>query len=92
MPKAVVAQLFGLSLSSAKRYARVAQRGASLTPRKGDGRPPKSDETTRKLLQEAVKERPTANVYEGCFLQSTTGKSLSSFTLKRLLKRMGFSK
>ncbi len=92
MPKAVAAQLFGVSLSSTKRYARVAERGASLTPRKGGGRPPKSDETTRKLLEEDVKERPAATVYERCcFLQSTTGKSLSSSTVKRLLKRMGFS-
>lgn len=92
MLKAVPAQLFGVSLSSAKRYVRVAERGASLTPKKGGGRPPKTDETTRKLLEEDVKECPAATVYERCcFLQIITGKSLSSFTLKRLLKRMSFS-
>ena len=91
--KSAAARLFSVSLSSVKRYTRVAERGASLAPRKGGGRPPKADETTRKLLEEDVKERPAATVYERSrFLQSTTGKSLSLSTVKRLLKKkMGFS-
>src|SRR5215204_5859955 len=91
--KSAAARLFGVSLSSVKRYVRVAQRGASLAPRKGGGRPPKVDETVTKLLEEDVKERPAATVHERCrFLQSIMGKSLSLSTVKRLLKKMGFSK
>ena len=41
MSKAQAAHLFGVSLSSVKRYARMARRGSSLTPKKGSGRPPK---------------------------------------------------
>ncbi len=41
MSKSAAARLFGVSLSSVKRYARLAERGESLTPRKGGGRPPK---------------------------------------------------
>jgi len=37
--KSEAAHLFGISLSSVKRYARLANRGESLTPRKGGGRP-----------------------------------------------------
>jgi transposase len=37
------ARLFGVSLSSVKRYVRIANRGSSLEPRKGGGRPPKTD-------------------------------------------------
>jgi len=89
MSKSAAARLFGVSLSSVKRYARMAQRGASLAPRKGGGRPPKTDE---KLLEEDVKERPTAAVSERRrFLERTTGKSLSDSTVKRLLKRLGYS-
>ncbi len=92
MSKSSAARLFGVSLSSVKRYARIAEQGASLAPRKGGGRPPKADETTRKLLEDDVKERPAATVYERCrFLQSTTGSSLSLSTVKRLLRKMGFS-
>jgi hypothetical protein len=52
--------LFGVSLSSVKRYLRIAKRGASLEPRRGGGRPPKPDETLEKLLKEDVEERTAA--------------------------------
>ncbi len=92
MPKSAAARLFGVSLSSVKRYARIAQRGVSLAPRKGGGRPPKIDRTTQKLLEGDVEERPAATVAERCrFLKRTTGKVLSASTVKRLLKRLGFS-
>jgi transposase len=92
MSKSAAARLFGVSLSSVKRYARMAQRGASLAPRKGGGKPPKTDETDEKLLEEDVKERPTATVSERRrFLERTMGKSLSDSTVKRLLKRLGYS-
>jgi len=90
--KSAAARLFGVSLSSVKRYARMAERGTSLAPRKGGGRPPKADETTRKLLEEDVKERSALTVKERRrFLEHATGKALSDSTVGRLLKRMGFS-
>jgi transposase len=91
--KSEVARLFSISLSSVKRYTRLASRGEPLTPRKGGGRPPKADELTRKLLEEDVRTRPAATVEETRhFLQTIAGKSLSEPTLRRLLKRMGFSR
>ena len=90
--KSAAAHLFRVSLSSVKRYMRIAGRGDSLAPRKGGGRPPKTDETTRRLLEEDVHERPAATISDRRrFLQSITGKSLSVSTVKRLLKKMGFS-
>ena len=90
--KSAAARLFGVSLSSVKRYTRMADRGTSLAPRKGGGRPPKADETIRKLLEEDVKERPAATVKERrTFLEHATAKALSNSTVGRLLKRMGFS-
>jgi transposase len=91
--KSQVARLFGVSLSSVKRYTRLASQGESLTPRKGGGRPPKADETTRRLLEEDIRKRPAATVKERRqFLESFAGKSLSESTLRRLMKRMGFSR
>ena len=58
--KSAAARLFDVSLSSVKRYAKKANQGASLEPRKGGGRPPKVDETTEKLLEEDVYKRPAA--------------------------------
>ena len=91
--KSEAARLFGISLSSVKRYTRLAYRGESLTPRKGGGRPPKADQMTRKLLEEDIRTRPAATVEERRrFLMRFAGKSLSEPTLRRLLKRMGFSR
>ncbi len=91
--KSQAARLFGISLSSVKRYARLSSQGESLTPRKGGGRPPKADETTRKLLEEDIRRRPAATVADRRhFLESFSGRSLSEPTLRRLLKRMGFSR
>lgn len=73
MSKSAAARLFGVSVSSVKHYARIANRGASLEPRKSSGRPPKADEIIRRLLEEDVKECPTATVSETQFLGS--GKS-----------------
>ncbi len=91
--KSEAARLFGISLSSLKRYTRLAFRGEPLTPRKGGRRPPKADGLTRKLLEEDIRPRPTATVEDRRhFLQTIAGKSLSEPTLRRLLKRMGFSR
>jgi transposase len=91
--KSEAARLFGISLSSVKRYTRLASEGESLTPRKGGGRPPKADDATRKLLEEDIRTRPAATVRERRhFLESFAGKTLSEPTLRRLLKRMGFSR
>jgi len=93
MSKSATARLFGVSLSSVKRYARISERGASLTPRKGGGRPPKADQSTRRLLEADVQERPTATISERRrFLEHATGKALSYSTVGRLLKRLGFSR
>ena len=91
--KAHAAHLFGISISSVKRYARMARRGRPLSPRKGTGRPPKIDERAAKLLEEDVKERPAAAVaHRRRFLEHFTGEPLSDSTVRRLLKRLGFSR
>ena len=92
MSKSAVARLFDVSLSSVKRYARIASRGVSLEPKRGGGRPPKVDQTAEKLLEEDVHKRPAATVFERRrFLERLTGKSLSNSTIRRVLKRLGFS-
>jgi transposase len=91
--KSQAAGHFGISLSSVKRYVRLANQGESLAPRKGGGRLPIADETTKRLLEEDISKRPTATVAERRqFLMSFAGKTLSEPTLRRLLKRMGFSR
>ena len=91
MSKSGAARLFEVSLSSVKRYARLADQGASLEPRKGGGRPPKVDQTTEKLLEGDVEQRPTATISERRrFSERPTGKTLGDSTIRRVPKRLGF--
>ena len=93
MPKARAARLFGISLSSVKRYARMASQGRTLVAKKRPGRAPKIDGSASKLLEEDIRERPAATVKERRrFLEHLTGKSLSEPTIRRWLKRLGFSR
>ena len=93
MSKSQAARLFSISLSSVKRYVRLANQGESLAPRKGGGRPPKADQATKRLLEEDIRKRPAATVSERRhFLERFAGKTMSEPTLRRLLKRMGFSR
>lgn len=92
MSKSGAARLFEVSLSSVKRYARLVKQGASLEPRKGGGRPPKVNQTMEKLLEEDVEQHPTATISERRrFLERLTGKRLGDSTIRRVLKRLGFS-
>ena len=93
MPKTEAARTFGVSLSSVKRYRRLAFREEPLAPRKGGGRPPKADAATARLLEEDVARRPYAAARERAdFLRTMSGVGLSESTIRRLLhKKLGFS-
>jgi transposase len=92
MPKAQAARLFDVSLSSVKRYSRTARQGGSLKPRKSTGRPRKVDEKAQVLLERDVEERPSATIGQRRrFLEHVTGRELSYSTVRRLMKRLGFT-
>jgi transposase len=92
MPKAQAARLFDVSLSSVKRYSRTASKGGSLEPRKSPGRPHKIAEKGQLLLEKDVEERPSATISQRRrFLEHITATTLSDSTVRRLMKRMGFS-
>jgi transposase len=92
MPKAQTARLFDVSLSSVKRYARTASQGGSLEPAKSPGRPHKVDEKAKVLLEKDVEERPTATTSQRRrFLEHLSGTTLSDSTVRRLMKRLGYS-
>jgi transposase len=93
MSKSETARLFGVSLSSVKRYVGMASSGEALAPKKRPGRAPKVDQSTKRLLDEDMKERPAATITERIrFLESVTGKRLSYSTIRRALKRLGWSR
>jgi transposase len=93
MPNSEAASLFGVSLSSVKRFARLERQGDSLAPRKPPGRPPKSNDTIRRLLSEDLTDRPAATASERRrYLEQMTGVCMSDSTVRRLVRRLGHSR
>jgi transposase len=92
-PKARVARTFGVGLSTVKRYAGRAERGEDLIPRKSPGRRRKVDETSERLLERDLDERPTATLPERReLLARVAGVEVSDSTVSRAIRRMGFSR
>ncbi len=58
MGQSETAHLFGVSLSSVKRYLRKFRRGESLSPGKAPGKRLIIDQPTQRLLEEDLKVRP----------------------------------
>jgi transposase len=91
--KSETARSFGVSRSSVKRYAKLAEQGRSLAPKKRPGSKPKMDETARRLLEADLEERPAATLSERReFLRRVAGLSVSESTVSRMLRRLGWSR
>jgi transposase len=89
MGKSEAARTFSVSLSSIKRYAKLAEEGRSLAPKKRPGSKPKLDERTSKLLEEDIKERPFITLQKRCeYLRALASVEISRSTMCRSLKRM----
>jgi transposase len=89
MGKSEAARTFSVSLSSVKRYAKLAEEGRSLTPKKRPGSKPKLDERASKLLEEDIKERPFITLQQRCeYLCSIASLEVSRSTMCRAIKRM----
>ena len=90
MSKAEAARIFGVGISTVKRYAAKAQRGEPLEPGKAPGKHSKMDEQLRKLLEEDLKERPFVTLRERCdYLEAISGVSVSRSTMCRAIARIG---
>jgi transposase len=91
MNKSEAARVFGVSLSSVKRYAKAVSEGRSLSPGKAPGKRPLLDEKAKRLLEAGVEERPFAKLSDRReYLQKVAGISVSESTLSRALRKMGF--
>ncbi len=64
MGQSEAARLFGVSLSSVKRYLRKFRQGGSLSPGKAPGKRPIIHEPAQRLLEEDLKERPFVTLQE----------------------------
>ena len=90
MSKAEAARIFGVGISTVKRYVAKAQRGEPLEPGKAPGKQPKMDERLRKLLEEDLKERPFVALQQRCdYVEAISGVSMSRSTMCRAIARIG---
>ena len=91
--KSDAARLFGVSLSSVKRYARTAREGRPLTPKKNPGKRPEIGKSALALLEADLEERPAATLSQRRrFRQDVTGVLVSNSTVSRVLRRFGYTR
>jgi transposase len=93
MNKSEAARAFSVSRSSVKRYAKLAEEGLPLAPKKRPGSKPKVDERAKRLLEADLQERPAATLSERReYLGRVSGLWVSESTLSRMLRRLGWSR
>ena len=93
MTKTEAARTFGVSRSSVKRYAKLADEGRPLAPKKRPGSKPRMDQSATKLLEDDVHKRPAATLSERReFLKKAAGVRVSESTVSRMLRRLGWSR
>jgi transposase len=93
MPKSQAARVFGVGISTVKRYLVTYREGRSLAPKKRPGSKPKLDEGARKLLEANLEEHPEATLPQRCeFLRRVRGVSVSVSMVSRRLRRMGWTR
>ena len=91
--KTQAARTFGVRRSSVKRYAKLAEEGRPLAPKKRPGLRPKLDRTAERLLEKDLQERPAATLAQRReFLRRARGVSVSESTVSRALRRLGWSR
>lgn len=75
-----------MSRSSVKRYAKLAEQGRPLAPKKRPGSRPKMDESARRLLEADLEEHPAATLSQRCeYLGRVAGIWVGESTLSRML-------
>ena len=62
VPKAEAARLFGVGISSVKRYVAMAKAGRLIAPKKRPGAKPKLSGTAMRLLEADLEECPAATL------------------------------
>jgi len=87
--KSQATRTFSVSLSSVRRYAKTAEEGRSLAPKKRPGSKPKLDEPARRLLAADLEERPSLILRQRCeYLRAVASVEVSRSTVCRAIKRM----
>ncbi len=88
-----IAPLFGVGVSTVKRYRQQWRETGALDPRTSPGRTPTIRPEQRERLRAQLVEHPTAILEEHCALWAAqTGVWVSITTMSRESRRLGFTR
>jgi transposase len=91
--KVEVARVFGVGISSVKRYMKMAEEEGSLDPKKAYGKKRKLDESGMKLLEDDLRVRPAATYEQRAeLLEDLLGVRVCKSTICRATKRLGYTR
>jgi transposase len=88
-----VAALFGVGVSTVKRYRQQRRETGSLVPKRSPGRRPVIGTSHHAALEALVHDHPGASLESYCRLWwEATGRRVGISTLSRTLHRLGFGR
>jgi transposase len=89
IPRMEVAQLFGVSLSTIKRWLKRRHQTGDVGTMKIPGRPSVKGEALREWLPEHLKSNPDLTLREHCeTFEDETGVEVSEATMSRNIRRL----
>jgi transposase len=92
-PKTEVARVFGVGLSTVKRYLHQQQQTGTLVPKRHPGGAPSIPPAQYPVLWAQLEAHPTAFLDEQCrSWEATTGTRVSTSTMSRMIRRMGWTR
>jgi len=93
LPRAAVAETFGVSPATVKRWLRRRRQAGSLAPRPIPGRPARLGAALDAGLEAQLRARPDATVAEHrAAWERATGQAVSPTTLQRAIARRGWTR
>jgi transposase len=93
VPRDEVAEVFGVGLSTIKRYLKQRRETGSVAPKPIPGRPPKKLGPLREGLSQQLGAVPDATLGQRCQLwEQSHGERVSQASMCRTIKRLGWTR
>ena len=92
-PRAEIVQMFGISLSTLKRYMKQRREKGHVRPKAIPGRPPKKRAQVEVGLMAQLQAHDDATLEQHCDLwEQTHGERVSRWTMSRAIKRLAWTR
>jgi transposase len=92
-PRAEIVQMFGISLSTLKRYVKQRRAKGHVRPKATPGRPPKKRAHLEAGLTTQLQTHADATLEQHCDLwEQSQGERVSRWTMSRAIKRLGWTR